>query len=203
VRPRKRGYSRFVSLMKFVLPGLAVTVMGAMMLWPQIKARTDQFVVGFATLDPRETDPRTLVNPRFLGLDDKEQPYTLIARSAEEHSDDPNLVDLDNPQGDILLNEGRWVALNGDTGLYSKQDRTLDLWGNVTLYRDDGFEFKSETAHLNLDDSSGHGDDPVKGQWPDGTIQSEGFELIDGGAVINFTGHANLLLYSNDGSIAP
>ncbi|MBB4267481.1 LPS export ABC transporter periplasmic protein LptC [Roseospira visakhapatnamensis] len=198
-----RGYSRFVTLMKILLPGLAAAIFGTMLAWPQIAARTESFMVGFAQLDPRETDPRTLVNPRFHGLDDKEQPYTLIAASAVEGADNPDRVDLMRPQGDILLREGRWIALNGRTGVYSKLERTLDLSGDVILYRDDGFEFQTDQAHVDLLTSAAHGDQPVSGQGPDGTIRSEGFELVDGGAVVHFTGRARMVLRADGGGIAP
>lgn len=198
-----RGYSRFVALMKILLPSLAVVVLGIMLAWPQIEARTDRFLVGFALLDPRETDPRTLVNPRFHGLDDKEQPYTLIAVSAEEKAGNPDRVDLSRPQGDIMLQHGRWIALQGSTGVYSKLERTLDLAGDVSLYRDDGFEFRTEQAHVDLLTSTAHGDQPVRGQGPDGTIRAQGFELVDGGAVVHFTGRSRLLLHAGGGGIAP
>jgi len=198
-----RRYSRFVTLMKILLPSLAAVMLGVVLAWPQIRAQTERLMVTFVQIDPRDANPRTTMNPRFHGLDDKEQPYTLIAAAAEEQADQPDRVDLRQPQGDIMLNEGRWISLQGHSGVYSKLERTLDLDGDVTLYRDDGFEFRTATAHVDLLTSTAHGDDPVQGQGPDGTIHSEGFELLDGGAVVHFTGHARLVLSSDSGGIAP
>jgi lipopolysaccharide export system protein LptC len=200
---RARRYSRFVAIMKLLLPSVAVAVLGVVLAWPQIQAQTDRFTLGFSSLDPRTASPSTLVNPRYHGVDERDQPYTLIAATAEEMPDDPDRVDLEQPQGDILLSGGRWIAVRGNAGLYSRIERTLDLSGDVMLYRDDGFEFHTQEAHIDLHANSAYGTDPVRGRGPDGSVVSEGFELVDGGRVVMFTGTARLMLENGDGRIAP
>ena len=50
-------------------------------------------------------------------------------------------------------------------------------------------------ARFNLDDRSASGDDPVEGQGPLGTLQSEGFRIFDGGDRVLFTGKAQMFVY--------
>lgn len=201
---RARRYSRFVAIMKLLLPSVAVAVLGVVMAWPQIRAQTERFTLGAFSLDPREANPSTLVNPRYHGVDEQDQPYTLIATTAEERPGQADQVDLDQPQGDIVLNGGRWIAVRGNTGQYSKIEQTLVLNGDVMLYRDDGFEFHTQGAHIDLHANNAYGSDPVRGQGPDGTIDSDGFELVDGGRVVLFTGAARLVLENGGGGrIAP
>ncbi|MBB4312262.1 LPS export ABC transporter periplasmic protein LptC [Roseospira marina] len=189
--------------MKLLLPSVAVVLLGLVLAWPQIQSQTERFTLGFAALDPREVNPSTLVNPRFHGVDAQDQPYTLVAEAAEEVPEDPDRVNLDKPQGDITLGGGRWLSLRGNAGLYSKADRTLNLDGDVMLYRDDGFEFHTDEARIDLETNSAHGTDPVRGQGPDGTINSDGFVMVDGGRVVTFTGRAHLVLQDGGGRIAP
>jgi len=199
-----RGYSRFVVIMKLLLPSVAVVVLGVVLAWPYIEAQTDRLTLGFSSMDPRDIDPSTLVNPRFHGVDNKDQPYTLIAISAAEVVGDSDQVDLDQPQGDLRLSSGQWVALRGNSGLYSKSDRTLDLDGDVMLYRDDGFEFHTQGALVDLETNSASGSLPVQGQGPDGTIESDaGFEMVNGGQVVFFTGQSRLVLEQGRGRVAP
>ncbi|WP_176793299.1 LPS export ABC transporter periplasmic protein LptC [Rhodospira trueperi] len=188
--------------MKLLLPSVAVMVLGVVLAWPQIQFQAERLAGELASLDPRTANTRTLVNARFHGVDTDNQPYTLIASKAVEQVDDPDQVDLWDPEGDIALETGRWLALRGNTGLYSKGDRTLYLDGNVVLYRDDGFEFHTETAHIDLNTKNANGSDPVQGSGPDGTIESMGFDIVDGGRVVVFTGQAHLVLTA-DGEIAP
>lgn len=198
-----RGYSRFVQLMKLALISAAVMVLGVVLAWPQIGPQVES-LTDWTSLDPREADPRSLVNPRYMGVDDDNQPYELVAREAIEQRGNPDVVDLDQPQGDIVTNEGRWVSLRGNTGVYRKVEETLALRGDVVLYRDDGVEFYTEEADLDLNARNGEGHVPVWGRWSDGTIRSDdGFTLLDGGRVIHFKGRSYLLLYEGGGGIAP
>jgi len=190
--------------MKLLLPSVAVVVLGVVLAWPYIQAQTDRLTLGFSSMDPRDIDPSTLVNPRFHGVDEKDQPYTLIAISAAEIAGNPDQVDLDQPQGDVRLTNGQWVALRGNSGLYSKTERTLELDGDVMLYRDDGFEFHTQGAHIDLQTNNASGSLPVQGQGPSGTIESDaGFEMVNGGQVVFFTGQSRLWLENGGGRVAP
>jgi lipopolysaccharide export system protein LptC len=197
-----RHYSRFVRLMKLLLPSVAVVVLGVVLAWPQIRSQAERLAGELASLDPRAANTRTLVNARFHGVDADNQPYTLFASKAIEQADNPDQIDLWDPEGDIALDTGRWLALRGNTGVYSKGDRTLYLDGDVVLYRDDGFEFHTETAHIDLKTKDANGADPVQGSGPDGTIESTGFDIVEGGRVVVFTGQAHLVL-TEGGEIAP
>lgn len=198
-----RRYSRFVRLMKLILPSVAVVVLGLVMAWPNILSQAERLSVGLTRLDPGDANPRSLINPRYHGVDTDDQPYTLVAAAAVERADDPGRVDLEQPQGDIQLNEGRWLAVRGNQGVYSRDDRTLDLSGDVMLYRDDGFEFHTQAAHVDLGQTRAHGSEPVQGAGPGATIESVGFRLLDGGRVVVFTGEAHLILTDGGGGIAP
>jgi len=195
-------YSRFVRLMKLLLPSVALVLVGLVLAWPQIRSQAERLAVSMTGLDPRQASPRTLVNPRFHGVDTKNQPYTLVAATAVEQAGNPDQVALQQPQGDIALETGQWLAVRGDAGLYSKVERTLDLDGNVVLYRDDGFEFHTRTAQVDLTTNNAWGADPVSGQGPDGEIVAGGFEIVDGGRVVVFTGQTHLVL-TEGGDIAP
>ena len=65
----------------------------------------------------------------------------------------------------------------------------------VNVFHDQGFEMRSEEAHVDLDQGKIWGDMSVQGQGPAGTIESEGFRLYDRGAHIVFTGKSHLVLY--------
>jgi lipopolysaccharide export system protein LptC len=105
------------------------------------------------------------------------------------------LTDLKTPKADMTTASGAWIAVTANTGVYHNDAKLLDLAGDVSVFHDGGTEFHTATARVDLSAGSAAGDDPVDGQGPTATIKSEGFQLVDRGAVIIFTGKAHLKLY--------
>ena len=70
----------------------------------------------------------------------------------------------------------------------------LDLQGDVTLYRQDGTTMTSATATTNLKQGAATSDDYTHAEGPFGTLDAQGFTLVDRGAVVQFHGPAHLVL---------
>jgi lipopolysaccharide export system protein LptC len=188
-------YTRFVGMMKILLPSVAALLMGIVVIWPQISGRDERFRVSFSALSAKEVDALTMLNARFFGTDDRNQPFSVTADSATEASKGALAVELEAPKADLMANDGTWLALGADSGVYSRPSNTLDLIGNVNLYHDKGYELHTSSARADLKLGTAAGDDPVKGQGPFGTLESQGFRLYDRGSRINFLGKAKLVLH--------
>jgi lipopolysaccharide export system protein LptC len=104
------------------------------------------------------------------------------------------LVTLELPKADITLQDGAWLALTARSGEYRKDAQVLDLTGSVNLYHDKGFELRTEAARIHLDLGMAEGAHPVQGQGNLGTIQAEGFKVLDRGARIFFLGRSHLVI---------
>ncbi|WP_200293783.1 LPS export ABC transporter periplasmic protein LptC, partial [Rhodospirillum rubrum] len=202
MRPRKtrppasspQGYSRFVALMKLLLPSLAAAMLGVVLAWPQIADRTESLNLDFSALDPSAIDLKSVVNPRYLGTDSTDQPFTVTADLATEMGAGDERTRLTNPKGDLTQSSGKWLSLSSDLGYLTDQKQVVDLESGVLLYRDDGFQFQTNAARIHLDTDEAMGDQPVKGQGPGLEIVSEGFRVLDGGNRILFTGKAKLVV---------
>ena len=70
----------------------------------------------------------------------------------------------------------------------------LDLSGDVTVYRDNGVTLRTDSAAMDLKSGAGAGDKPTHAEGPFGTLDAQGFALVDKGAVIQFQGASRLLL---------
>jgi lipopolysaccharide export system protein LptC len=105
-----------------------------------------------------------------------------------------DLVSLEGPKADMTLNSGAWIALTADTGVYLTQPQLLDLFGDVKLFHDRGYDLSTESAHVDLKAGTAEGHEPVEGQGVLGDVTAQGFRLEDHGAVIVFTGKAKLHL---------
>lgn len=188
------SYSNFVGAMKVVLPAIAVGLILLVVAWPQFQSREEGFRIGIGNITPEDAADLRMLNPRYQGIDKRGEPFTVTARAAIKHKPTSDVIELESPQADVSLTQGNWVALKADFGAYREQDQQLDLIGAVNLYHDDGYEFRTISARVNMTSNSAEGNDPVQGQGPFGEITSEGFRIYDRGKRVLFTGQAHLLL---------
>jgi lipopolysaccharide export system protein LptC len=178
---------------KTLLPVFALVLLSAIAFWPEIDGTGDGGRVSFRrTLEPRPEALR-VVNPNYRGIDEQGRPYTITAAIAQQVGAE-EIMDLTDPRGDITLSDGAWVFIRADTGRYDKAAQRLQLNGNVTIYHDDGTMLATPSALILLDQGAAEGDAPVAAQGSFGTLTSDGFRLIDRGAVVIFTGRAHAVL---------
>lgn len=188
-------YSRFVSLMKFLLPAVAAVLIGLVALWPHLQPQDSRFRIGFSGLKAREAEDPSMVNARYIGTDNGGQPYSITSDLAKNLVEGTNSVELEMPKADITLDDGSWLVMTADTGIYTGSTKKLKLMGAVNLFHDSGYEFHTEEMDIDLEKGIASSDQPVQGQGPFGEIEAEGFLLEDKGKVITFTGKAKMVLY--------
>ncbi|OHC80498.1 MAG: hypothetical protein A3G73_04425 [Rhodospirillales bacterium RIFCSPLOWO2_12_FULL_67_15] len=192
---RRGGYSRFVAIAKLVLPLAAAALLALVWAWPSLRGTELRFRLGFSDFVTRETAGPSMINPRYVGTDRHQQPFSITSEVARNSAIDRMKIDLDVPKGDIVLNDGTWLMLTAETGVYARTAKTLDLLGGVTLFHDSGYEIRTDSASVDLEKGTAESDRPVHGQGPFGDLRSEGFVLLDKGKVIHFTGKSKLVIY--------
>jgi len=188
-------YSRFVTMLKIVLPATAVVLASLVLFWPQLNPLDGRFRIKAVQVSIDDLENLRMLSPRVVGVDSKNQPYTITAAVATQVAGGSDVTDLTAPKGDIALNDGSWIALTAKQGEYNKQTRILDLWDDVNVFHDAGYEIKTKRAEANLGVGSVSGDEPVEGQGPDSSLRGEGFRIYDKGAHIVVTGKSKLILY--------
>jgi len=189
------GYSLFARLMRYALPMVAVVLLAIVVVWPLISGREDGFRLSFSPADPIDSGPLVMENARYIGIDSRNQSYTVIAEQASQESAEADLIELITPKADIILSDNGWLALTADRGYYFRGSEILDLEGRVNSFSDEGFEMRTEAARIELAHGRASGSLPVEGQGPLGVLNAVGFEFIDGGATIRFGGPVRLVIY--------
>ena len=190
------NYSRFVGLMKLVLPAAAGILILMIVVWPHFDGKPDGFRLRPSNALLQTTSGQMLINARYTGTDRRDNPFPITAKALEQQSKDDETVALHGPTADIFLNAGSWVAVMAPIGSYSKKAQLLKLSGGVDLFHDDGYEFHTEVAMVDLVDGVASSDRPVHGQGPFGQLQASGFQILDGGDRIRFQGRARLEIYT-------
>jgi len=175
-----------------VITAVAAGLLLLIVAWPRLQAGFDRLRLSFTRLDLSEAGDLRMVNARFAGIDKQHRPYVLTADVARQMPDRNDLMALEGPKGDITLQSGAWLALTAFTGVYLSQGQLLDLFGDVKVFHDRGYELTTDTAHVDMAAGTAEGNDAVQGQGVFGDVTSEGFRLLDHGQTIIFTGKAKL-----------
>ena len=190
-----RTYSRFVTMMKVLLPVIALALIVLVVAWPYLKINDTRFNIGFTALKVGNVEDPAMINPRFQGADKDRQPFSITADIAKNLLKGGKSVELEMPKADISLEDGSWLVLTAKSGVYVRQDETLTLNDQVNLFHDSGYEFRTESAVIDLTKGTASGRVSVTGQGPFGNLKAEGFHLVDKGKTIYFIGKSKLTIY--------
>ena len=191
----RNGYSIFVGCMKVVLPAIAAALILLIVVWPQIDSGDGRFRIRVSDLTADLADNLSMLNARFDGLDDKNQPFSVTADEATQTPDRANIIDLAFPKADITLQDGTWMAMEAEEGTFDRDAKTLELNGGVTLFHDKGYELKTETVRIDLETTVAEGFNIVTGQGPFGSVKSQGFRVLERGDRVYFMGKSKMVLY--------
>jgi lipopolysaccharide export system protein LptC len=186
--------SRSVAVLKIALPLVAMVLLGLVLAWPRLNPDPREFRLGAGNLPINvEAEASRMLKPRYVGTDETNQPFTVTANQAT-HAGSAVRILLAEPKADVTLKDGAWVAVEAREGLYDRVHNTLGLRGSVQVFHDAGYEFRTEAADIDMQAGTANGTQPVEGQGPFGHLNAEGFQILDRGSRILFTGKARVEL---------
>lgn len=183
-----RGYTRFVGILKIVLPLLALALTAIVVIWPELQDHaTERAAVA-------DADPGRMMSPRLSGIDADDRPYSIVGTSARQSDAGGDVVIFDNLEAEITMEDGTWLAVLSEHGMVDNVRSVIELSGNVNLFRDDGYTFYTDKVNIDLEENTAWGDDPVQAHGPAGEIAAQGFRIDNDSGVVVFTGRSELLL---------
>jgi lipopolysaccharide export system protein LptC len=180
-RRHLEGRRRLVLWTKRLLPVVALLLLSSVALWPEI-AREIDLVRGNYSRDglTAKWEAGKLLDVRYHGIDARNRPYTITADQATQAT--PERVNLVNPKGDLLSENGSWTFVQSQNGVYMQHAGLLDLSGDVVIYRDNGVTLRTAAAAMDLKAGAGASNQPTHAEGPFGTLDAQGFALVDKGA---------------------
>jgi lipopolysaccharide export system protein LptC len=188
--PRRRG--RVVRIAKYFLPVVALALLSSIALWPEISRTIERGRVTWHRLTSIDPTSGTMRRPRYRGYDGQNQPYTVVADTADRVG--PERFNLRLPRGDLTLHNGTWLQVRSKRGAYFQHSDLLDLFQDVMLYRQDGTILQSASATVDMHGGAVTSNDATHAEGPFGTLDAEGFTLLDKGNIVQFHGPAKLVL---------
>lgn len=187
-----RRSSKWVRLMRLVLPVVALSIVVVLMVWSDHEAPLKP--VPREEISPQTVSRNELVNPKFQSEDNDAQPYTITADKATQNADDMDMILLDKPVADMSLKSGNWVAVKADQGAYNQKSGLLRLNGSVQVHHDTGYELRSEHLDMDIDEQTLQSDRAVTGHGPAAEITAQGLEADGKTDTLTFKGPAKLIL---------
>lgn len=190
-----RGYSRFVSVLKFSLPVAALAIIGVLAFRLSGGGLTAQKVAD-ATPAAEKTTPGQieLIAPRYEGVDEKGRAYVVTAERAVRAVEAPDTVVFDNPAAEVELADKSHLSAKGKVGAFDRKLETLVFTSGVTLVHDGGYTVQLADLTIDLKRRGAQTSHPVHGEGPRGTLEAKGMTVSPGGDRIVFTGPALLTL---------
>ncbi len=187
-------HSRRVALLKRVLPAIGVALLLLIAVWPRLAPLWERMRLAFPAIDLREARQLRMVNPHYAGVDHLGRPFAVTAAFGRQVPDRQDLMSLEAPRADMKMHAGADVVVTAATGIYQSPVQLLDLFGQVTLVHQNGTRFVTDTARVDVANSTAEGGDPVVGQGPSGDVNAAGFQILGKGDTILFTGRSDMLL---------
>jgi len=179
---RWRRRSRLVRLLRILLPGAIGLILAGLAGAVAYNALTTDPV------QPRDAaGPIRLVNPRFVGRDDKGRAFVITAVSATRDSKEYQRVLLDHPALVIDEEGPDPIRVVAREGVYHEGDYKLDLHGGVRLV---GAKAAFDTAASLFDTKTGEvlGSGPIQGSGSLGEIQAKSYAITGKGERMVFSG---------------
>jgi lipopolysaccharide export system protein LptC len=196
---RKR--SRFLWL-KLALAGVALLTGAYLVSWSSFnlsesRITVEQIEPTVATEAGDTKDGGTKVGLAVSGISlegrsKTDRPFSVSARQALEMAGESDIIELTDPQAEIELSDTTWLAVTAEHGVYYRRDKRVELKGEVTVYNETGWVFRTASASVDLRTNAAEGFEPVLGMDDRREITAEGFQLKDDGKTLIFTGRSRL-----------
>lgn len=199
-RQPSRLYTRFIRMMRLLLPVLALILVAVLFIAPEFETAVKP-LAREEILPGSSAAQNELLKPRYESVDKDSQPFTVTADKATQSRDNPDIIMLQKPTADLMMKDGRWVAGKSDEGVYEQKAEKLLLKGNVRLYHDTGYELQTPELRINLNTQQAFSDQDVTAQGPEGTLSAIGLEADGASNILVFKGPATLVLNDAGGAM--
>ena len=118
-----------------------------------------------------------MLKPKLNGIDSDGNPFVVTADSAVQNPKNLRQATLKNVEADVNLKSGRWLNLTAPHGKLDSDAKTLQLWGAIAVFTDDGNEMHTNLAYVDLVKGVVVGPHHVTGQGPQGTYVADRFRI--------------------------
>jgi lipopolysaccharide export system protein LptC len=193
------GYSRFVSMVKIGLILVALLLSALLIALPFFSSAHKNYKLTFSHIETSEDEAApTMVNPRFQGIDNKDQPYSVTAARAIQESEE--ILLLEKIAADVSFENEEWISLLASEGTFFTTGQILDILGDVTLFSSEGYDIRTESAQVDFERGEMFGSTKITGNGPLGSLEADSFAVESESKNIVFNGNVKVVFYPESNS---
>jgi lipopolysaccharide export system protein LptC len=188
-------YSRFVSVMKGILPIAAVVLMGSVIAYSVMPRHNDKYVAVRSSSNLARD--LTMTKSSFTGTDEKGNPFKI---TAAEVIQDPAAksrmrAELKQIDADMQFENKSWINATAAHGWIDGDAGILKLDGGISVYTDSGYELQTKSATAYIKANILEGTEGVKGHGPSGEFSADRFHVDRVKQQVRLSGHVHMTLY--------
>lgn len=188
------SYSLFVGFMKLALPAIGIGLLLLIVIWPQFM-QEGRLAIESLEVTEQDLTSRKMLNPRYESYDSDERPFNITADLAEQDPQRNALINLTAPKARLQMDSGKWVSVDAPKGTYNEKNEIIRLDGGVNLLHDDGMTIDTQKAMVDVKNGVAESNTATTGVSDKGTLEGEGFRIVDEGRVIILKGKSKVVLY--------
>lgn len=192
-RPGSR-HDVVMTLLKWLLPALALAVLATIIIWPMTKVNEFSFLLAKDKVGVAAERLR-IDNAVYRGQTERGEAFTITAAGAVQHSSAVAIVELTGLKATLQMAEGPAVV-TAPSGRYFIETDKLEVTGPVRLDSAAGYTLDSDTVYIDLNTRQVTTRTPVTGTLPIGSFSAGRLEgdiqgrrlVMDGGAHLRIRG---------------
>lgn len=185
-------YTRFIQIMRIILPIGLVILIAVLFTWPQFQESIPHIEDSDLSNEIARAE-NVLTDPRFESLDNAMRPYVVTAERAALKGLEQGDIVLESPKGWMTLSNSRTLNVEADGGIYNQKDETLSLKSNVIVTHSNGYTMKTQTLFADLKEGLIRSDTPVELVSGENYLSAPSLVMTDEGDHIQFQGPVKLL----------
>jgi lipopolysaccharide export system protein LptC len=184
------GYDRMVTMLRWLLPALALILLGLITIWPLTSAQEFSFLVAKdkVALSP---DRMRIDNAVYRGETKAGKPFEIRAADAVQHSSSVPVVQLTRLSAFLADTDGP-ASVTAPTGRYEMDNDLLVVNGPVRVDSAAGYTLDAGEITVSLLDSTVKTNKPVTGTLPIGTFSGDSMHADINGHIVTIDGHVRL-----------
>jgi len=183
-------YRNVVHVLKIALPLLALALILTIVVY-SILFHPDGTIAIFSGsgTEQGQTVGKSL---RFVGTDNENQPFEILASAVRQHIDDRAVYELDDVNAKLQLRNGPQLRLLAHKGVLDTNNQLLQLTGPIALSSSEGYLIHTDEARADLKNGLLTGQRPIEASGSFGTIRADGFSASKADQRINFIGNVRV-----------
>ena len=187
-------YSRFVSVMKGILPIAAVVLLASVVAYSVMPRQKDKYV-GVKQSATLSRD-LTMTKSSFTGTDDKGNPFKItFAELTQDPADKSRKrAELKGIDADMQFENQSWVSASAGHGFIDAEAGVLKLDGGISIFTDNGYELHTDRATAYIRDNILDSDTAVDGHGPLGRFRADRFHVDRNKKEVRLSGHVHMTL---------